>query len=376
MVSTDGAVIGLIYYLFAPFGLVASRTFQPDPMMTAAIVTTWMCFYYWYSRKSWKWTILSGLSAGLALYIKLTSVFFLLPAMAVMVLFRKDVIKIIQNIQIWVIGGLSGLPVLAYHIYGLYITGELESQLRGRFFPQMWDDPNFYVQWKNAISNVTGHYLILIIGLLGLLLIKNKRNLVYLIFIWVGYILYGYTLPYHISTHYYYTLPIIPLLAVTIGAVSDRLIGAGRKLNLGPVILAATGLLLLAGVGGGYFLLVRKDYRHEPPYYKKVAEYMDKDAKIVGLSQDYGYRLSYFGWRIVQPWKGSEDLRYIQLRDSEVDSFSERFTEYSSGYDYFVVTRMQELRRQKDLYDELYGHYTILVEGGGYVIFDLSERIE
>lgn len=374
MVSGDGAIIGLLYYLFAPFGLIASRTFQPDPLMTGVIIAAWMAFYYWYKTSSWKWAVASGASAGLALLIKSTSIFFLLPGMVVIVLSRKKVLESLKDFQVWVIGLLSAIPVLAYHIYGLFISGELESQLKGRFFPQMWNDLGFYVQWKNALTNVTGHYLILIVGLLGLLLIKSRRDRNFLLAIWIGYVLYGFTLSYHISTHYYYTLPVIPLLAVTLGAVADRIMGWMQSIKLGPLVIAGAALVLLIGVGGGYFLVIKDDYRNEPPYYKKVADFVEPEDRIVALSQDYGYRLSFYGWRVVYPWKGTEDLRYIQLRDSEVDSFSERFDEYSQDFDYFIITRMREFRRQKDLYSELYDHYPVVVEGGGYVIFNLRDR--
>lgn len=376
MVSGDGAIIALIYYLFVPFGLIASRTFQPDPLMTGLIISSWMCFYYWYKNFSWKWAVAVGLSAGLALYVKSTAIFFLLPSMTFVILSRKKVVETFKDLQVWVIGLMSAVPVTAYHIYGLFISGELESQLRGRFFPQMWDDLNFYVQWKNALSNVTGHYLILLIGLLGLFLIKERRDRNFLLGIWTGYLLYGFTLSYHISTHYYYTLPVIPLLAVTLGEVAERIIRLIQKIKLEPAVQIGTALLLIVGVGGGNFLLEKDDYRNEPPYYKKVADYVEPEDKIVALSQDYGYRLSFYGWRVVQPWKGTEDLRYIQLRDSEVDSFAKRFAEFSTDYDYFIVTRMQEFRRQETLYNELYDHYPIVVEGGGYVIFDLRERMD
>jgi len=374
LVSGDGAIIALIYYLFAPFGLIASRTFQPDPLMTGLIIVSWTCFYYWYKTSTWMWAVAAGLSAGLALYVKSTSIFFLLPSMMIVILFKKKFVETLKDLQVWVIGLIAAVPVAAYHIYGLFITKELESQLRGRFFPQMWNDLDFYIQWKNALSNVTGHYLILLIGLLGLFLIKERRNRTYLLGIWAGYLLYGFTLSYHISTHYYYTLPVIPLLAISLGEVAERIIRLAWKIKLEPVFQIGTALLLIAGVGGGNFLLEKDDYRNEPPYYKKVADYVEPEDKIVALSQDYGYRLSFYGWRVVYPWKGTEDLRYIKLRDSEIDSFSERFSKYSTDYDYFIVTRLQEFRRQQDLYNELYNHYQVLAEGGGYVIFDLRDR--
>jgi hypothetical protein len=194
--------------------------------------------------------------------------------------------------------------------------------------------------------------------------------------IWFGYILYGFTLSYHISTHYYYTLPIIPLLGVTLGAVAEWVFGWIRRTKLIWIVWVGTVIVVILGISGGYYILSKKDFRGDPPYYQKVADFVDPEDKIVALSQDYSYRLSYFGWRYVLPWKGTEDLRYIELRDSEVDPFSKRFAEYATGYDYFIVTRMKDFRKQTNLYDELYGHYPVVEEGGGYVIFNLRERQE
>ena len=376
MVSSDGGIVALIYYLFVPFGLVASRTFQPDPMMTAMIIGAWAAFFHWDRTSSWKWAILAGLASGAALYIKTTSIFFLLIGMGVIVLSRRKFSQTLKDGQVWCIAAMSAIPALAYNIYGLFITGELESQLKGRFFPQMWSDPKFYLQWKNALSSVSGHYLITLLGLLGLAFIKNRRYRFYLIGIWIGYLLYGFTLSYHISTHYYYTLPVIPLLGITLGAIADRVFSWIRGTKFTLIVWAGTVLVLVLGISGGYYILAKDDYRHEPPYYQKVANFVEPNDKIVVLSQDYGYRLSYFGWRYAIPWKGTEDLRFIELRDSVVDPFSKRFAEFATGYDYFIVTRMKDFRKQTDLFDELYDHYPIIKEGGGYVIFDLRERQE
>jgi len=310
------------------------------------------------------------------MYIKSTSVFFLLIGMAFVVLSRKKIIPTLKDLQVWVIVLLSGIPVLAYHIYGIFISGVLESQLKGRFFPQLWSDLDFYLQWKNAISNVTGHYIILLIGLVGLFFLEKNRDRLFLIGIWVGYILYGLGFSYHITTHYYYTLPVIPLLAVTLGSVSDKIITWFRQKKLTPIIWSGVVILVLVGMGGGYWLLTKDDYRHEPPYYQKVANFVGPEDKVVALSQDYSYRLGYFGWRSVIPWRGREDLQYIELKDATVDPFTERFSRFSTDFDFFIITTIKEFERQEDLFNELNDHYPVLVEGGGYIIFDLRERLD
>ena len=376
MVSEDGGLIALIYYLFAPFGLVASRTFQPDPLMTAMIITAWMAFYHWYRTASWKWTLLSGLAAGAALYIKSTSIFFLFLGMAIVVLTRKRLLDTLKDMQVWVISLLAGIPILAYYIYGLFITGQLEGQFSGRFFPEMWKDVDFYIQWMKAISTVSGHFIVLLIGVAGLFMMKKKRDLYFLLGIWVGYIIYGMAFSYHISTHKYYTLPMIPLLSITLGVVADRLIGWFRQKRLSFLVWAGTVLVVLVGMGGGYYLLTLEDYRHEPPYYQKVADFVGPENKIVALSQNYAYRLSYFGWRVAIPWQGPENLAFSELKNSEIDSFAERFSRYRENFDYFIITNNKEFRRQEDLYNELFDHYPVHAEGGGYIIFNLKERFD
>ncbi len=64
-------------------------------------------------------------------------------------------------------------------------------------------------------------------------------------------------------------------------------------------------MILVAGMAWAVLLVGEKDdYRHEPPYYQKVANFVEPEDKIVALSQDYSYRLGYFGWRSVIPWRG------------------------------------------------------------------------
>ncbi|MCJ7717803.1 MAG: glycosyltransferase family 39 protein, partial [Anaerolineales bacterium] len=128
MVSPDGAYIALTYYLFAPFGIAASRSFQPDPLMTALIVLAWWTFYRWFNTQTWKWAILAGISAGAAMIVKSTAVFFLAIGFAVLVLSKEKFSKLIRDAQVWVIVLLSSIPVLAYHLYGVFVVGSLGKQ--------------------------------------------------------------------------------------------------------------------------------------------------------------------------------------------------------------------------------------------------------
>jgi 4-amino-4-deoxy-L-arabinose transferase-like glycosyltransferase len=45
MTSPDGGILALVYYLFIEFGVIASRSFQPDPLMVGLILCSLWAFY-------------------------------------------------------------------------------------------------------------------------------------------------------------------------------------------------------------------------------------------------------------------------------------------------------------------------------------------
>jgi hypothetical protein len=53
LTNPDGGLVALSVYLFLPYGMQASRTFQPDPLMVSLIVTAWWTFYRWQQNPSW-----------------------------------------------------------------------------------------------------------------------------------------------------------------------------------------------------------------------------------------------------------------------------------------------------------------------------------
>ena len=78
MTSLDGALLALLYFLFLEFGVLASRSFQPDPLMVALMAGSLWSFHHWKHQGIWKWAIATGVLTGLSIYVKPMAVFFLL----------------------------------------------------------------------------------------------------------------------------------------------------------------------------------------------------------------------------------------------------------------------------------------------------------
>lgn len=370
--SEDGAIISLVFYLFDPFALLATRTFQPDPLMTAAIVFAWMSFLRWHKKRTWSWAWVTGLSIGTAIFLKSTGFFFLFFGVAAVLLERK-IVRLIKDPQVWLVGALSGLPALIYHLYGFFITRKLQGQLTGRLFnPALWGSFDFYLDWAATTGKVLGHLVILGLALLGLFLIKGTTNRRFLMGTWMGFLIYGFAVSYYVTTHSYYLLPLIPLAAISLGRVLEPVLDYLNRRKLAPLVWMATATILIMGVLGGIYIYSREDYRHEPGYYQKVASFVSPEDSVIALSQDYGFRLAYYGWITVQPWTSLDKLS----SGDGGESYSSRFQKVMDDYDFFIITRMNEYREQQGLSVALETNYPLFKEGGGYLIFDLRERLD
>jgi 4-amino-4-deoxy-L-arabinose transferase-like glycosyltransferase len=80
--STSAAMVGTLFYLFVPFGVIASRAFMPDPLMVCLIIFTLWALFRWQNTSSWKWAILFGIFAGAALFVKNLSSFVIVGGFA------------------------------------------------------------------------------------------------------------------------------------------------------------------------------------------------------------------------------------------------------------------------------------------------------
>src|SRR5215216_1638887 len=101
LVSFDAAIASTAYYLFFPYAIFASRTFQPDPLMVMLILSFWWTFSRWMQFPSWTNALLAGLVGGLAIFIKFPAAFFIIGAALGLALSRFTLRDLLHNGQIW-----------------------------------------------------------------------------------------------------------------------------------------------------------------------------------------------------------------------------------------------------------------------------------
>ena len=106
-----------------------------------------------------------------------------------------------------------------------------------------------------------------------------------------------------------------------------------------------------------------------------MGEELPQDGQIIALTHDYGYRISYYGWRQVQIWPTTDELDMLSQRENSNtggdDEFEQQFHTKVQGMDYFLITRFDQLEAQPLLNKYLYEHYPLAAQGDGYLLFDL-----
>ncbi len=112
----EAAMVALGFYLFLPFSVYASRSFQPDPLMTVLTILLAYCVLRWSEDFGWKWALLVGLLGGLAALVKVVAAYFIGGIMLALVLGSLGLRRTLRNKQVWSMFLLMVTPGIIYYL--------------------------------------------------------------------------------------------------------------------------------------------------------------------------------------------------------------------------------------------------------------------
>ena len=393
LLSYEGALFSTAYYLFFPYAIIASRSFQPDPLMVMLLLAFWWIFSRWISNPSpvraersasedeagrgaeVRAALLAGLLGGLAIFVKFSAAFFVIGGALGLALSRFTLRDLLRNRQVWMMALIGVLPATAYLVYGAFIRSFLDDQFSGRFIPALLLSPVNYLQWATKADLAAGG-LFIMLGLLGFFLTDDKRLRSFIVGLWVAYILYGVFFDYHVATHDYYNLPLILIVAVSLAPLGAwffaRLAESTSQTWTRSVVYVILLFGILSVVWDVRNQMKAVDYRPDAALWAGIGEQLVDHQRVVALTQDYGSRLEYWGWTTAALWPYVGDLNYFAERGGRFD-FEGLFDEHSSKRDFFLVTDFDELNRQIELKERLFTTYPVYLAGDGFVLFDLRK---
>jgi hypothetical protein len=375
LASTAGALISLLYFLFLPFGMLAGRSFQPDPLMAALIAAAAWALYRWIRKPDWPSAALAGTLTGLAVLTKAVALFPLGFGALFMIAAGAGLKKSLRDPQTLGIAGLALLPLAGWYLNGLFLSGFLGGQESFRFFPRYWIDPAFYLRWVETAAGICG-FALLIAGAIGIFHVRDRAGRGLLTGLWLGYVLYSLAFPYHTLTHDYYQLLLVPIAAVSIAPAAALVFEELARRPYARPAIAAAALLVTGAVlfkaWDTRVILAREDYRPDAAEWARFEGLLPPDARIFSLSQAYGLPLAYYGWVVADTWPtGADlDLRELSGRDPG-ETVARRLSDLAEA-DYFIVTNFSEFDRQPDLQEYLARHAVVYLEDDGFRIYALQ----
>ena len=383
--SPIAALLSLAYLLVLPFAVQASRSFQPDPLMTASAFIGIYFLYRWSEStipdsrfpisqstnsrfsSSWKFALLAAAFIGFATFVKIF-IGFIVGGAAVALVLSTLKGKFWRSPQVWTMAAIMIVPAFLFYFTGdrgnssEYITNWSLAMLK------LITSTDFYSKWLAFLGSLFGLTFIFL-SLAGTLLAASRGRAL-LIGLWTGYLLYGLSVPFQMYTHSYYHLQLTPIIALGLSPLAEAVIrkAVGEKRIWQAALIALTVAVVGYESWVARSVLIAEDFRHEPGYWQTVGDAIPADAKVIALTQDFGYRVMYYGWRRVDTWPLASGL--AEVRGNTINA-EKTFAEMAAGKDYFLVTSFNQLDKQPDLKKILDG-YPIAAEGNGFVLYDLQ----
>ena len=405
IISPEAAFFSTAFYLLFPFSISASRSFQPDPLMIMLLLISVFLVVRYYDHPTSANVIGAALVTALAVLAKPYSLFFIFGAFVSVGIFKHGLRKALFGFHFILFSVLSLIPACFYYVYGILTNvGYLNELAQGSFLPHLILKSYFWKDWLSLIGNVVG-YIAFAAALTGFLTMKRGLSKAFLSGLWAGYLIFGLFFTLHIHTHDYYHLPLIPIVAFSLGSVAVRamkFLYRNWKISLLTFLglVCATGIIVanrnlrsfiskkdlqiiakFVGVSQHSKDFIVGDFSREVKMAKEIGDLVGHSTNTVLLTHHFGRALAYNGELSGLPWPTSfslQERRERGLKDlSDDELFNLRyFTIRTHGKyiryvpDFFIITDFDDWERQKNLRDFLSSNFPVLARTDDYLIFD------
>ncbi len=380
LAGENAALFSSAFYLFLPFGILASRSFQPDPLMVMLMLASILAMLRQQERPSRLGWLAASLLSAAAVFVKPVSLFVLCVTFILLTAQKHGLRRTLRSPGVVLFLAITLLPaILFYVVYGMMISAGLQEQARSSFMPQLLLTPFFWRGWFENIQAVIG-IPALVLSLLGLMLFRQGLPRLVILGLWAGYVTFCLVFDYHIATHDYYHLQIVPIAALSLGPVASVVYERLLELNRGWFWRTAIAAALMLGLVFALYAarpdLMDRGSQTTVQVAAQVGELVHHSPDTVFLASDYGLSLEYHGELSGQPWPLVSDLQWEQLAGQPSPAARERFQEWFAAAhpNYFIIMDLRELDQQQDLKAFLTQDFPLVAQGENFMIFDLRSR--
>lgn len=370
--DSNTARLAAALYLFLPYTLGASVSFQPDPL-----AVMWLCGgLYGLSRFAESPSSARAVAAALlalpALFVRPMTACFLYPVFALLLWQSRTATpgRTLRHAGIYI--GLSASAAVIYFAYGFGVDESLRARAAATFVPALFADTAFYRGWLRFIWLAFGP--VVFAGALAAALFASRGRLRLLLAgLWIGYGLYGAIFNLHISTHPYYQTMAVPMVALSLAALA----GPGARFLSSAtrrwIPIAVTVVFVAMALWQDVFSARGNPTREGE--YQAIGEAVDHSRQVVFLTDHWGTPLRYHAGIGGRYWPTRFEIDMYRplgaagIPDEAPASRLRRLGDQIGGVAFFVVTDMEELARQPDLRDYLNAGFRLIRSTDTHLIY-------
>jgi len=376
LISPDAGIIAVAFFLFLPFGVRASRSFQPDPLMIMMFVASIYAIYKYYSNSSNRLLALACVLSGLAVFVKPVCIFPILGAFMALRIATMDIRSVFFRRDVFIFAAAIIAPAVLYYCYAIFIAGFLKSQADQSFVPSYYLTYRYWRDWYHLVNAVMGRWSVAL-SILGVLLLRSKVQRAFLVGLWAGYVVFGLFFTHHISTHDYYSLMLVPIGALSLGGLGSFLLQEFKwsKGILRFAVWCVFVVPILFTIRDATWPVNDADFQKTIKMSEEIGDHVNHSTNTIFLDKYYGDVLLYYGKFAGRFWPNRDDWEFADR--SHIERGKTLLDHYiaiaKKAPEYFIVSSMEELVDQQDLKEVLDERYVVVAATPDYIIYDMKQ---
>ncbi len=407
------ALFTLAFFLFVPYAILGSRSFQPEPLMVALIIATVYGSHRYFQQPSARRLLALASLAAFTILIKPTSVFAICSVFFCLSIYHSGWKLALTRPALYLFGLIAMLPSLAYYGWGLLHVAKLQDQMSISFVPQLFVHLSYWSGWLKMIGRTAG-IIPFVLALAGLCFFSKDHRRMLVVALFLGYLAYGLVFNYHIHTHDYYSLQLLPIVALALGpilAVLSAIACDQWRVSPSRLIIPVVLVFALLAVGGFWFkysnlkrvdagikdqlkssmLLVGLSQKVfmfvNPGYYgfdqaradeEKIGVLVNHSQKTVLLTRDNSLPIIYNAGISGKVWPSHSEIQFqTDFTHRAMLTAAHRYEQFFQPLapEYFIITEFEDYTNQPDLKAFLEANFPVHAsENKRYLIFQLQPK--
>jgi hypothetical protein len=377
-VSSEGAIVAAVYYLFIPLGVILSISFQPDSLMIMMFVVSLYAILQYYEKPAWNMLIVAAILSGFAILVKPLVFFAITGAFLGAALYQSKFSRQIINRQLIVFFTVGYLPSALYYGYGIFFTGDLMRQVEWSYLPQLLLTKAYWMDWMQIAIDVVG-LTPLLAAVISIPLIRRGVFRASLMGLWGGYILFCLVFTYHIRYAGYYHAQLIPIVALSFTPLASLIASQIRQTSnrwyWSLLYVGAAVLLLFINLRNINQMIWSSSNIESRDVAEEIGEIVGHSQRVVYIASYYGIPLEYYAELTGAYWPRKISDHDATLGRDRSLSVEERLKNLGFVPEYFVITAMTEYdTHHEDLKDYLTKNCRLVTKSDHFLIYNSCDH--